>query len=310
MVAGIFGFTGMRNGNAPKQPESAYAIPYNDYIIIVYVAEVTQDIAGNSINEDDISYYFDIAYDKDFTNLYQVNIPQNAYSKKNGECLFSLPVGDYAKAYKDFYFRVRAVTENGASASKTINLYGQYKRELTSGQYGTICLPWASVKLEGADFYNVLGTKDAEKGIALTPITQLEAGKPYVFKATSDQMIVTYNLSTAVDNPVDAGNHIIGSFEGCNVPKDMYIIYQDLLYKSNGANTIGANRAYFDADNMEAYNPATAPARVVFMGGRQTPTGLEVQDARCTMHDGKYLINGQFVIIKDNKMYNAQGIEL
>lgn len=190
--------------------------------------------------------------------------------------------------------------------------YPVYTRDVTNGSWGTICLPWESIALEGGIYYNVLGTKHAEYGVALVELgesDQLEAGKPYVFKATSEQIKVTYNPTTEVEDEVE-GNHIIGSFTGCTVPKDMYIIYQDLLYKSNGANTIGANRAYFDADNMEAYNPATAPARVVFFGGRQAPTELKVRDAQCTMHDGKYLINGQFVIIKDNKMYNAQGIEL
>ena len=204
---------------------------------------------------------------------------------------------NYAGNYKDFKVSVAPV----------------YTRDVTDGSWGTLCLPWASIALEGGDFYDVLGTKHAEYGVALVELDesdQLTAGKPYVFKATSSQIKVTYNPATEVANPVVAGNHIIGSFAGCTVPKDMYIIYQDLLYKSNGANTIGANRAYFDADNMDPFDAQKAPARVVFMGGRQTPTELKVRDAQCTMHDGKYLINGQFVIIKDNKMYNAQGIEL
>lgn len=231
---------------------------------------------------------------------------------------------------KDFYMLNATVTMPEAYTGTTITIDGQtydisevsvktyfceigtYTRDVADGSWGTLCLPWASAKLEGADFYNVLGTKHAEKGVALTPIEapdQLEAGKPYVFKATSEQIKVTYDPSTEVEDEVE-GNHIIGSFAGCTVPNGMYIIYNNLLYITNGSSTIGANRAYFDADNMEAYNPATAPARVVFMGGHQTPTELKVRDAQCTMHDGKYLINGQFVIIKDNKMYNAQGIEL
>ena len=192
-----------------------------------------------------------------------------------------------------------------------------YTRNVTDGSWGTICLPWESTKLEGGDFYDVLGTKHAEYGVALVELgesDQLTAGKPYVFKATSSQIKVTYNPATKVDNPV-AGNHIIGSFAGCTVPNGMYIIYNNLLYITDGSSTIGANRAYFDADNMEPYNPATAPARVVFMGGRQAPTDNpslhhSINSSLKVLKDGKYLINGQFVIIKDNKMYNAQGIEI
>ena len=189
--------------------------------------------------------------------------------------------------------------------------YPVYTRDVTNGSWGTICLPWESIALEGGIFYDVLGTKHAEYGVALVELgesDQLEAGKPYVFKATSEQIKVTYDPTTEVEDEVE-GNHIIGSFTGCTVPKDMYIIYQDLLYKSNGANTIGEYRAYFDADNMEAYNPATAPARVVFMGGRQAPTDNP------SLHHSinsslKVLKDGQFRIVRDGKTYNAQGIEI
>lgn len=190
---------------------------------------------------------------------------------------------------------------------------GTYTRDVADGSWGTLCLPWASVKLEGGDFYNVLGTKHAEKGVALTPIEapdQLEAGKPYVFKATSEQIKVTYDPATEVAEEVYDDNHIIGSFTSCTVPNGMYIIYNNLLYITNGSSTIGANRAYFDADNMEAYNPATAPARVVFMGGRQAPTGFGQWNKEQGQRIMKVVENGQFIIIKDNKMYNAQGIEL
>lgn len=183
-----------------------------------------------------------------------------------------------------------------------------YTRDVKPDNWGTICLPWTSIALEGATFYNVLGTKDQTQGIALEPITQLEAGKPYVFKATSNKIIVTYDSKEPPkQEPIDAGNHIIGSFTECPVTPGMYIIYENLLYKAGTDVSISANCAYFDADAMTPFVQSQAPARVVFFGGSQSPTGLEVQDARCTMHDGKFLINGQFVIIRDNRMYNAQG---
>lgn len=183
-----------------------------------------------------------------------------------------------------------------------------YTRDVKPDNWGTICLPWTSIALEGATFYNVLGTKDETQGIALEEINQLDAGKPYVFKATSNKIIVTYDSKeTQKQEPINAGNHIIGSFTECPVTPGMYIIYENLLYKAGTDVSISANCAYFDADAMTPFVQSQAPARVVFFGGSQSPTGLEVQEARCTMHDGKFLINGQFVIIKDNRMYNAQG---
>ena len=188
-----------------------------------------------------------------------------------------------------------------------------YTRNVTNGSWGTLCLPWESTALEGGDFYDVLGTKHAEYGVALVELDesdQLTAGKPYVFKATSSQIKVTYNPATEVEDEVE-GNHIIGSFAERNVPNGMYIIYNNLLYITDGTNKIGTNRAYFDVDQMGTYNPATAPARVVFFGGRQAPTSLGGEADR--LRDRKVIKvieDGQFRIVRDGKTYNAQGIEL
>ncbi len=184
-----------------------------------------------------------------------------------------------------------------------------YTRPATNGYWGTICLPWASLKLEGATFYNVLGTKDDEQGVALTGIeepNQLEAGKAYVFKATSDLIKVTYDPTTEVEDSVYANNHIYGSFAGCTVPVDNYIIYNNLLYITDGSSTIGANRAYFDVEEMDPFVQSQAPARVVFFGGRQAPTDNP------SLHHSinsslKVLQDGQFRIVRDGKTYNAQG---
>ena len=138
---------------------------------------------------------------------------------------------------------------------------------------------------------------------------QLTAGKPYVFKATSEQITVTYDPATQVAEEVE-GNNIIGSFAGCSVPEGKYIIVNNLLYKTADAtSTIAANRAYLDVDNMGVYTPSQAPGRkVVFVGIKTTPTDLEtVDNAQCTMHDGKYIHKGRFVFVKDGKMYNALG---
>lgn len=188
-----------------------------------------------------------------------------------------------------------------------------YIRDVTNGSWGTLCLPWESIALEGGIFYDVLGTKDPTLGVALVELDatdQLTAGKPYVFKATSEQIKVTYDPTTEVEAPVDAGNHIIGSFTGCTVPQDMYIIYNNMLYKTADAtSTIGANRAYFDADNMGIYSPVSAPARVVFIGGNTTPTDNAAVRADKNAN-GKYIMNGRLVIIREGRRYNAHGMKI
>jgi len=35
-----------------------------------------------------------------------------------------------------------------------------------------------------------------------------------------------------------------------------------------------------------------------------------VQNAECTMHNGKMMVNGQLLIYRDGRIYNAQGARL
>ena len=318
LVAGIFGFTGMRNGNAPKQPESAYAIPYNDYTIIVYVAEVTQDIAGNSINEDDISYYFDIAYDKDFTNLYQVNKQQNAYSKKNGECLFNLSVSDYPKAYNDLYFRVRAVTENGASASQTIKLYDQYKRDLTTGQYGTFCFNRTPHQiLNGSnpvEFYTIAYYDEAANQIAIDPVEveDIKAGVPYII-GTSVQWMYDPK-SNPVEMSEEDQNGLHGTYTGIS-PTDfechMLANTEDgpLFKKAAIGSSLPAYRAYLMLEEIST-SPATPSKAGRRFIGMPNGTPTELICTKTNASAKKVFINNQFMIIKDGEKYNAQGIRM
>jgi len=190
----------------------------------------------------------------------------------------------------------------------TVNPVVAYTRDVTANDWGTICLPKASSALEGATFYKSLGEVDAEKGVALEEVSALEAGKPYVFNATAAQIKVTYAAGEAAEDTIQAGN-MVGSFYGCAVPEGMYLIVDNQLYKAaDGSNTIAANRAYFDVANMQPYQAAPG-RRVVFFGGKTTPTNV-AEVAAPAMKEGKMILNGQMVIVRDGKMFNAQGAAL
>ena len=75
------------------------------------------------------------------------------------------------------------------------------------------------------------------------------------------------------------------------------------MYRYTGT-TLGAHKAYMILNNTSSGN---APARFLFRPEHQTPTGVEnVQGDK--VQCAKILRDGQLVIIKDGKEYNAQGI--
>ena len=73
-----------------------------------------------------------------------------------------------------------------------------YVRNVASGDYGTICLPYAvaAEDMVGAEFFSIAGKvmKDGEpQSMVLEQVTTLEAGVPYIFSATSDKLIAAYS---------------------------------------------------------------------------------------------------------------------
>ena len=73
-----------------------------------------------------------------------------------------------------------------------------YHRNVTSGDYGTICLPYAvaAEDMAGAEFFSIAGKVmkgEEPQSIVLNQVTTLEAGVPYIFSATSDKLIAAYS---------------------------------------------------------------------------------------------------------------------
>lgn len=160
------------------------------------------------------------------------------------------------------YFKHYATSNIGKSGyadgyTVAMPIVDGYVRNVASGDYGTICLPYtvAAEDMVGADFFSVAGKVMKEgqpQSIVLEQVTTLEAGVPYIFSATSDKLIVAYSgKAVAV---AGGANGLMGSFEGQDVSEGMYLLTNNTVKKVGTAGGhIGANRAYFNMDEMPEY---------------------------------------------------------
>lgn len=160
------------------------------------------------------------------------------------------------------YFKHYATSNIGKSGyadgyTVAMPIVDGYVRNVASGDYGTICLPYtvAAEDMVGADFFSVAGKVMKEgqpQSIVLEQVTTLEAGVPYIFSATSDKLIVAYNGKAVV--VAGGANGLMGSFEGQDVSEGMYLLTNNTVKKVGSAGGhIGANRAYFNMDEMPEY---------------------------------------------------------
>ena len=199
-----------------------------------------------------------------------------------------------------------------------------YTRTVTNGDYGTICLPYASSNYTGAEFYEIAymeleadGT--TPRGIWLDQVAAdatLEAGKPYIFRGTSTLLTVYYE-GDEVLNPAEGVAGLTGTFSGItdeNVLLGNYMIAQNKIWLCGTGCWLNANRAYIDYDIIHANTTPTSKIpgrRRVCMGsaGENTATGTEgavTPDVEVI----KRIENGRVIIIRDGVKYNLQGVRL
>ena len=180
-----------------------------------------------------------------------------------------------------------------------------YTRTVTNGNYGTICLPRASSVIEGATMYRIVGG-NASEGITIEEVASMEAGKPYIFQATADQLTVTM---TGARVEVQEANGLVGNLgeTAITVPQNghSYVLSTNRLYLVDGDVTIAPNRAYIDMSAISTIAPAQGAKRRVIATYNQA-TGVEnVQEGnvQCT----KLIRNGQLLILRDGQFFNAMG---
>ena len=194
--------------------------------------------------------------------------------------------------------------------------YGSYERDgLTPGNYATICLPKAGT-ISGATLFEIASFENGM--IYMDEVgSTMEAGKPYIFQATSEQLNVTYT-SSAVEETAGNANGLHGFYdlenENATLPLaddatlGNYILYQNAYWLVSGrAATIANFRAYIKIGEINYVAPAPGRRRVgMSVHGEQVATGMEnVQgdNVQCT----KVLIDGQLFILRGEKMYDVKG---
>lgn len=157
-----------------------------------------------------------------------------------------------------------------------------YTRSTTADRYGTVCLPRGATaaNVTGATIYSIVGKRVDELGnptsLVLEEVTDMVAGKPYIFLATGDELKVIYSGDAAVE--AGNANGLVGSFSGCDVAEGMFLLSNNNIVKCGTDCTIGANRAYINMDDAPGYNETvTAKMRVINLDGADAIKNIAIE---------------------------------
>ena len=204
-----------------------------------------------------ISAPFKFKYGETWTDAVEnYDFPGIAWADGN----ITLPEGDY-----DFYFKKNDMKVYIATCTPATPDYT--RSGLSNGSLGTICLPNGSDKFEGAEFYALTYKKDGY--IYAVTVNTLEAGVPYVFKATSTELKVYYNTKTA--SKAGSANGLYGTFTdiedgeagttGNQLEGKYLLVAGNKVQKCGGNCSLAANRAYFVVSEISDVEQQSAPGR-------------------------------------------------
>ena len=195
-------------------------------------------------------------------------------------------------------------------------VYDVVRSGLEINRYYTVCLPKKVTAIKGASFWT-LNNKSQDGATAYleeeTNNLPFAAGKPFIIQATAEKLEVVYEGAATEEAGTNGALH--GTLIYMNAAalaaagSDIYMLFSNELRPVGENNHLDANRAYVKLSELNAVAEAPQSAlgrRVRAMPMQpQVATGFEAAEANEAPR--KVLINGEFFIIRGEKMYDAKG---
>ena len=244
----------------------------------------------------------------------------------NGTGEGAMQTGDFAYTDADPVADECAVWQGATNVSDKIYMFTiddcdaactvTYERDVTNGNYGTICLPYNAVSVTGATLYSIAGKSGDGygEGIYIDQEDELLMGVPYIFLASADKIVVRYWEGQSFTPSADhlySHNGLVGfindgEYYTVTANAHNYILYNNGLYFVNSEAKIASNRAFIDWSDVPGDAPAPVTSRRSIQV-YQTPTGWTIVPEEG--HDAcrKVLRDGSLLIERNGNTYNAVG---
>ena len=265
-----------------------------------------------SSGDQTLKHYFNLA-----AGNYTVKV-ENTYSWSNGHVV-SLVVTEPALLVLN-----EAATENSIIHNNYRNGTHdiQIIRSIVPDMYNTICLPF---DVNSSELQAIFGSdvellqmantvlNGSELDLNFDVVTSIYRGTPYLIKTSKT---VTNPVFAEVEIKEETGQatatenvDFIGSFIKSEVPAgedNLFLGPNNLLYFSDTATPIKGMRAWF---RVKVPDPQHVIRHARIVKGGQVLTDIELVNGE-PQTDGKFIENGQLIIVRDGVRYNALGIRV
>ncbi len=194
-----------------------------------------------------------------------------------------------------------------ATGEKKYKLYTYkqkiYSRNVTSGNFGSICIPNAVEEMDGIEKVLAVTKVGTDRVVMdVVNVDKMVAGVPYIFKSNDNTINLTLKGETVASPNNDTQSWLVGNFEPTTetpvyyVPmsddnNSYYVLQSNQFKKVTSANSIksGSNRCYLKV-------PATSQSRLSTLGisvDEDGATGIDALNALINNNAEIYDINGR-----------------
>ena len=185
----------------------------------------------------------------------------------------------------------------------------------TAGAYATICLPNKIDRVENATLYSINYGNTQEIEFVEADFENDNAGMPYLVQVTADGNVnFYYGEGDAVTEPVDAetAKGFVGSLqeEAQLVPSDgsAILVSGGQLHIAGEWCYLSKNHAYITTEHLPVSAASVGMRRTIRLYNAETHTPTGWMDVNANANVGKIIRNGQLFIIREGKVYSAQGM--
>jgi len=190
-----------------------------------------------------------------------------------------------------------------------------YVRSLSSSNIGTVCVDKATSieSYSGATFYEILNKDADEKNVYFQEVVELEAGMPYIFQPSANILILPYVSEETSEAKNNNGLHgwLSDDFEFSSTidSKEVYFVSGGKIVRCGNECTILKNRAYIVLSEISGQGSEAPGRRRLVLGveGKGVATGMEDAIIMSNGELKKVVVDGQFYILRDGKVFDAQG---
>lgn len=222
--------------------------------------------------------------------------------------------------------------QGSGETAGTLAIYKYYEKvpsyetreNLSEGAIGTICYDNTILAVDGGTLYQPNYKDDAVKNIYFSEPDAYTAGLPMIFQADAEELVlvVSADPETQVDEPIsdiEITRGMVGDLDEDNrlVPSGMYIFTQNKLWIVDQNCYVDKNRAYVDLNYVPFSDgelshelPNGAPRKTICLGNASSATPTNLNGLKGNVKAMKVMQDGQFYIIRDAKIFNAQGIKV